>query len=188
MNIHDKHSAYSRLKTADESKIRADIALLQQKSPKNKALDFPSLNMERKEQEVLWELLDFATVEEIEAARMPKTAEEIKREQDLKFLSTEKAEVIAKDIAFLAEKAPESEALLLSDEELQLKGKKVLEALLDVVTADEIVVARFKVVENPPIVGTDEGGNTEKNTETSTTEQSSNPDAKKKANKTNTPT
>ncbi len=159
MNIHDRHLVYSKLKTTNKEEIKRDIALLQQKNPKSKALDIPSLDMTRKGQEVLWELLDFATVEEIKAARTPKTAEEIKREQDLKFLYAEDAEIIAKDIAFLAEKAPDSEVLQLSDDNLPEKGKKVFEALLDVVTANE-----------------------------TTTEESSNSETKKKANEKNIPT
>ncbi len=76
MNIHEKHSIYKKLITADESEIKADIALLQQKNPKSAALETSSFDMVRKEEAVLWDLLDVASVEEIEAARKPKAAEE----------------------------------------------------------------------------------------------------------------
>ncbi len=70
MDIHKKYLIYRKLKTSNPEDINSDIALLKTKNPGSKVLELSSLDMIRKGQEVLWELLDFSNLEEINAARL----------------------------------------------------------------------------------------------------------------------
>lgn len=70
MNIHEKHAAYTRLKTEKKGTIERDIALLSSRNPQSAALQVSMIDIPRKGQEVLWDLLDVASVEEIEMNRL----------------------------------------------------------------------------------------------------------------------
>lgn len=70
MNIHEKHAAYTKLKTAKREVIERDIALLKIKNPQSTALQVSAIDIPRKGQEVLWDLLDVVSVEEIEKSRL----------------------------------------------------------------------------------------------------------------------
>ena len=79
MNFADKKKAYEELR--DHSHLCCDRELLEKKAPKSKALRINLVNKVVAQQEILWALLDVATVDEIKAYRKPakKTPEELIR-------------------------------------------------------------------------------------------------------------
>lgn len=143
MNIHEKHTAYTKLKTTVKEIIERDIALLKIKNPQSPALQVITVDIPRKGQEVLWDLLDVASAEEIEDSRNPKSQEQIQQEIDFNSLKTDNESIIEKDIALLAEIDAENEVLAIETEDLVLKGEKVLEQLVKKVPMPEILLSRI---------------------------------------------
>ncbi len=118
MNIHEKHSIYSKLKTADKEEIKRDIALLEQKNPKSSALQTSNLDMIRKEQDVLWNLLDVATVEEIKSSRSAGLQNIIMKTPEGELIDT--SPVVVDDVVFSSpEKSEQSQ-----NPDIKKKAKK----------------------------------------------------------------
>lgn len=63
MNFLQKNPLFQKLQ--DPSALGADSLLLQRKNPKAKALSFTSFDKAKMQKEILYELLDYATEEEI---------------------------------------------------------------------------------------------------------------------------
>lgn len=68
MNFLQKNPLFVKLQ--DPGALEADRLLLQKKNPKAKALSFKSFDKAKMQKEVLYELLDHATEEEIVSNRM----------------------------------------------------------------------------------------------------------------------
>lgn len=63
MKFAEKKEAYARLQNAEM--LEKDVALLRYKKPDSTALKNAIVNREKAQKDIIWELLDVATVEEI---------------------------------------------------------------------------------------------------------------------------
>lgn len=75
MKFPDKKKAYHQMQNADH--LKCDRDLLARKAPKSVALTIGLVNKEKAQRDILWALLDVATIEEIEANRKPEVVNEI---------------------------------------------------------------------------------------------------------------
>jgi len=75
MKFGDKKKAYQQMQ--DPAHLECDRELLKVKAPKSVALTTGMVNKEKAQRDILWALLDVATVEEIEANRKPEVVNEI---------------------------------------------------------------------------------------------------------------
>lgn len=114
MKFSDKKAAYNEL--VGEKHLCCDRELLEKKNPKHSTLKSGIINREKAQRDILWALLDVATVEEIKAYRNP---------------TPKKSEWIEKLVALITAPTPETTA------ELKIADETVCE-LLDKLEADGI--------------------------------------------------
>lgn len=103
MNFAEKKEAYHQMQ--NEQHLEADRKLLAKKSPNDPALSTGVVDKERAQREILWALLDVASVKEITSNRHPELVSGSHSDQDIDIKNAARVKAIEKLLALDLEKA-----------------------------------------------------------------------------------